>query len=86
MSAVIQRSLRRLWRWLGSTEAKVRCSVCGREVSVAGNVARGSGAFPTAIPRPVEEIVAACRQQHGTNHSHVEVVEAKERRRLQTGS
>lgn len=49
-----------------------RCPICRRRVKAMPNHMGGiSAAFP--IPRPVGELVTACREQHGTHHTEEEV-------------
>ena len=67
--------VRRVLAWLfaeGDIGTEGRCPICRRRVKTMPNHMGGkSAAFP--IPRPVGELVTACREQHGTHHSEEEV-------------
>ncbi|HEX9968627.1 MAG TPA: hypothetical protein VGB03_00685 [Acidimicrobiales bacterium] len=74
-------SVVRLLRWLGAPaeddSTSGRCPVCRRKVTVAPNHLGGTHGAGLWIPRPVSELVGACSDQHGTDHTDAEIAAAR---------
>ncbi len=74
---MLSRILRFLrWLWAPADDLPGHCPICRRPVQVPPNSVTGPGTC-LPIPRPVEELVGACRQQHGTDHTEEEIRVAK---------
>lgn len=69
----VRSRLRRFFAWLASPDESpnAHCPVCQREVRVAPFGYK----FETSAPTK-EELVSACRSQHGSRHGRGEVDEA----------
>ena len=73
----------RIGTWLrerltGPRKPNAECRVCGQPVWLYPNHYNSMGGGGT-IPRPPEELIAACRDQNGTRHTIAEMRAAAER-------
>jgi len=68
-------------QWLGGTEWKVKtvCPVCRRRILMP-RLGIGGAGIGIPILRTVYELVGACTEQNGTQHSEDEVAAARAER------